>query len=203
MSDDKSAATGPDLTLGVATDTIADGKMLLGHVGEDPVLLARRGSTFFAIGATCTHYGGPLARRADGRGHRALPVAPRLLQSEDGGSAACAGAESGRVLVDRARRRQGFRARQSGTGTGRPSCTGFRVDAEDRDHRRRRRRFRRRGDAASSALPGQRRHVERRRCGAGGQAEPLQGLPGRERAGGVDPTARRRLLRRTGHRPAA
>jgi apoptosis-inducing factor 3 len=61
MSDDKSEATGPDLTLGVATDTIADGKMLLGHVGEDPVLLARRGSTFFAIGATCTHYGGPLA----------------------------------------------------------------------------------------------------------------------------------------------
>ena len=61
MSDDKSGATGPDLTLGVATDTIADGKMLLGHVGEDPVLLARRGNTFFAIGAACTHYGGPLA----------------------------------------------------------------------------------------------------------------------------------------------
>ena len=61
MSDDKSAATGPDLTLGVATDAIADGKLLLGHVGEDPVLLARRGRTFFAIGATCSHYGGPLA----------------------------------------------------------------------------------------------------------------------------------------------
>jgi nitrite reductase/ring-hydroxylating ferredoxin subunit len=61
MSDDKSAVTGPDLALGVAADTIADGKTLLGHVGEDPVLLARRGSTFFAIGASCTHYGGPLA----------------------------------------------------------------------------------------------------------------------------------------------
>ncbi len=61
MSDDRSKTTGPDLTLGVATDTIADGKMLLGHVGEHPVLLARRGDTFFAIGATCTHYGGPLA----------------------------------------------------------------------------------------------------------------------------------------------
>ena len=61
MSDNKSETTGPDLTMGVATDTIADGKMLLGHVGEDPVLLARRGDTFFAIGATCSHYGGPLA----------------------------------------------------------------------------------------------------------------------------------------------
>jgi apoptosis-inducing factor 3 len=61
MSSDNSGATGPDLTLGVATDTIADGKMLLGHAGEQPVLLAHRSNTFFAIGATCTHYGGPLA----------------------------------------------------------------------------------------------------------------------------------------------
>jgi apoptosis-inducing factor 3 len=61
MSEDKSEATGPDLTRGVTTETIADGKSLLGHVGEHPVLLARLGNEFFAIGATCTHYGGPLA----------------------------------------------------------------------------------------------------------------------------------------------
>jgi apoptosis-inducing factor 3 len=60
VSSDK-PETGLDLTSGVATDAIADGKMLLGHVGEHPVLLARRGNTFLAIGATCTHYGGPLA----------------------------------------------------------------------------------------------------------------------------------------------
>jgi nitrite reductase/ring-hydroxylating ferredoxin subunit len=35
--------------------------MLLGHVGEDAVLLARQGDEFFAIGATCSHYSGPLA----------------------------------------------------------------------------------------------------------------------------------------------
>jgi NADPH-dependent 2,4-dienoyl-CoA reductase/sulfur reductase-like enzyme/nitrite reductase/ring-hydroxylating ferredoxin subunit len=35
--------------------------MLAGHVGEEAVLLARRGEEVFALGASCTHYGGPLA----------------------------------------------------------------------------------------------------------------------------------------------
>jgi NADPH-dependent 2,4-dienoyl-CoA reductase/sulfur reductase-like enzyme/nitrite reductase/ring-hydroxylating ferredoxin subunit len=60
MGATQSATTGPDLTLGVAIETLTDGTMLAGHVGEDAVLLARRGSEFFAIGAACTHYGGPL-----------------------------------------------------------------------------------------------------------------------------------------------
>ena len=55
-------AMGPDLTLGMAVDDLADGGMLAGHVGEEAVLLARRGNEFFAIGATCSHYGGPLAQ---------------------------------------------------------------------------------------------------------------------------------------------
>src|SRR2546423_3326987 len=61
MSASQSEVTGPDLTLGVAIDTLADGKMLAGHVGQDAVLLARRGNELFAIGATCTHYNGPLS----------------------------------------------------------------------------------------------------------------------------------------------
>ncbi len=61
MSAGPSGTTGPNLAVGVAIDTLADGKMILGHVGDDAVLLARRGDEFFAIGATCTHYGGPLA----------------------------------------------------------------------------------------------------------------------------------------------
>src|SRR2546430_9961632 len=61
MSTGESNTTGPDLTLGVATDAIADGIMVAGHVGDEAVLLARRGDEFFAVAATCTHYGGPLA----------------------------------------------------------------------------------------------------------------------------------------------
>jgi nitrite reductase/ring-hydroxylating ferredoxin subunit len=35
--------------------------MLLGHAGGEAVLLARSASQVFAVGAHCTHYGGPLA----------------------------------------------------------------------------------------------------------------------------------------------
>src|SRR5947209_8359856 len=52
---------GPDLAQGVPADRLFDGGMVAGHVGEEPVLLARRGDDFFAVGATCSHYGGPLA----------------------------------------------------------------------------------------------------------------------------------------------
>lgn len=61
MSTEATASKGPDLTQGVPTETLDDGSMLAGHVGEDAVLLARRGDEFFAIGAECSHYHGPLA----------------------------------------------------------------------------------------------------------------------------------------------
>jgi apoptosis-inducing factor 3 len=52
---------GPDLAAGVAIVDVPDGGALAGRVGTEAVLLARRGDQVFAIGATCTHYGGPLA----------------------------------------------------------------------------------------------------------------------------------------------
>jgi NADPH-dependent 2,4-dienoyl-CoA reductase/sulfur reductase-like enzyme/nitrite reductase/ring-hydroxylating ferredoxin subunit len=45
---------------GIPESDLADGAMLVGQVGEEAVLLARRGAEVFAIGAACTHYGGPL-----------------------------------------------------------------------------------------------------------------------------------------------
>lgn len=53
--------SGPDLTKGIPVSSIADGAMLAGHAHGDAVLLVRRGDEFFAIGATCTHWGAPLA----------------------------------------------------------------------------------------------------------------------------------------------
>src|SRR2546423_3220671 len=53
---------GPDFEKGFNIDDVTDGKMLLGHAFGEAVLVARRGEELFAIGATCTHYGGPLAK---------------------------------------------------------------------------------------------------------------------------------------------
>jgi apoptosis-inducing factor 3 len=53
--------SGPDLKAGIASADLADGAMLLGQAEGEAVLLARRGREVFAIGATCTHYSGPLA----------------------------------------------------------------------------------------------------------------------------------------------
>lgn len=52
---------GPDLAAGVAASSLADGDKLLGQAKGEQVLLARIGDEYFAISATCTHYGGPLA----------------------------------------------------------------------------------------------------------------------------------------------
>src|ERR1700719_4189287 len=61
MGAQQSNPAGHDLAMGIPINDLPDGHMLAGHVGEDAVLLARRGNEFFAIGATCSHYGGPLA----------------------------------------------------------------------------------------------------------------------------------------------
>jgi len=60
MSNDSEQPEGPDFRRGVELASIADGAMLSGHVDDQPALLVRRGEALFAIGAKCTHYGGPL-----------------------------------------------------------------------------------------------------------------------------------------------
>lgn len=53
--------SGPDFTAGVALASIPAGGVLLGHVGDAPVLLALVDGKPHAVSASCTHYGGPLA----------------------------------------------------------------------------------------------------------------------------------------------
>ena len=56
----QSQLTGPDLKAGIAATELADGAMFVGHADGEAVLLVRRGKEVLAIGATCTHYSGPL-----------------------------------------------------------------------------------------------------------------------------------------------
>ena len=60
MGEEKTKLEGPDLAQGVALSGIAEGTMLLGHTQGEPVILVRRSIELFAVGAVCTHYGGPL-----------------------------------------------------------------------------------------------------------------------------------------------
>jgi apoptosis-inducing factor 3 len=61
MSGGDQKLAGPDLEQGIDAKGLADGATLLGHALGESVLVARRGAEVLAIGATCTHYGGPLA----------------------------------------------------------------------------------------------------------------------------------------------
>jgi NADPH-dependent 2,4-dienoyl-CoA reductase/sulfur reductase-like enzyme/nitrite reductase/ring-hydroxylating ferredoxin subunit len=60
MAEQQAAPNGPDLSQGVAAGDFK-GETLLGHVGDQEVLLVRSGAEIFAIDAHCSHYHGPLA----------------------------------------------------------------------------------------------------------------------------------------------
>ncbi len=60
MGESQQKPVGPDLSQGVSLDFLAEGQMFVGHVGEESVILIRRGQEVFAVGAHCSHYGAPL-----------------------------------------------------------------------------------------------------------------------------------------------
>ena len=61
MSDTPPPLQGDDFAAGIALDRIPEGGMLLGHAFGEALLMSRHGGALFAVGATCTHYGGPLS----------------------------------------------------------------------------------------------------------------------------------------------
>ena len=57
MADSK----GIDFSQGVPFQQLAESTPVAGHVGDDEIVIVRRGQNVYAIGAHCTHYHGPLA----------------------------------------------------------------------------------------------------------------------------------------------
>ncbi len=51
---------GPDLAAGIPLSSLEPNKAIVGHTNGENVLVVRIGDDVHAIGATCTHYGGPL-----------------------------------------------------------------------------------------------------------------------------------------------
>jgi nitrite reductase/ring-hydroxylating ferredoxin subunit len=56
-----SELSGPDFTNGIDSDDLDDDELLLGHAHGEAVMLARTADGVVAVGATCTHWNGPLA----------------------------------------------------------------------------------------------------------------------------------------------
>ena len=202
MAQEQMPPSGPDLTKGVGLGDFKDDK-LLGHVGDDEVLLVRSGGEIFAVGAHCSHYHGPLAEGLVDRRQRALPLASRLFRSAHRRGGAGAGAQPDRLLdggtarrphLCHAKARAAEAARHGGEG-------GY----AEKDRHRRRRRGRLCGgrNAAPARLWRQHRHGEQRCRAAGRPAQSVQGLSRRQRAGGLAAAAAGRFLWRKQNRLAA
>jgi NADPH-dependent 2,4-dienoyl-CoA reductase/sulfur reductase-like enzyme/nitrite reductase/ring-hydroxylating ferredoxin subunit len=122
MAEKKFQPSGPDLALGIALRTFTR-ETLLGHVGDQDVLLVRSGSEIFAIDAHCSHYHGPLVEGLvvgksircpwhhacfdlrTGEATRAPAITPLAVWQVD--------RENDRIFVRRKRERQKSRRRRS------------------------------------------------------------------------------------------
>lgn len=68
------AAKGPDFTSGFPLRDCPDEGTIVGRIGDTPALLSRIDGEFFAISATCTHYGGALAEGHIGKSDVRCPL---------------------------------------------------------------------------------------------------------------------------------
>jgi len=62
MGSDAKDLTGPDLAGGLPLGALADRQPFAGHLRGEPVILVKCDGEVFALGAHCSHYGGPLAQ---------------------------------------------------------------------------------------------------------------------------------------------
>ena len=189
MSSDSVQPEGPDFRHGVELSSIADGAMLSGRIDDEPVAACPPWRDTVR-GRSQMHPLWRAARRRRGcRRDDPLPVAPRLLQPEHRRGAARAGAA--------------IRCR-AGASSGSDGIVYVREKIE-RDAARRPSRPAEHarnpivivgggaaGNAAAETLrsegyAGPHHDAERRRSAALRPAQPVQGLPGRQGARGMDP----------------
>ena len=185
MAQEQAPPSGPDLTKGVAIGDFKDDK-LLGHVGDEAVLLARSGGEYSPSAPTARHYHGPLADGLVVGDTRALPLASRLLRSAHRRGAAAPGAQPAACWpVEERDGRSSSRKRKQEAG----ASAATRIAEAHRHRRRRRGRLCGGRDAAPARLCRQHRHAERRQRAAGRSAQSVEGLSRRQRAGGLGAAA--------------
>ena len=61
MGNQTAELTGPDLAEGIELSELTEGKPLLGHARGESLVCVRKGDEVLVTGASCSHYGGPLA----------------------------------------------------------------------------------------------------------------------------------------------
>ena len=101
MAEEQTLPAGPDLAQGIASGDFA-GETLLGHVGDQDVLLVRSGMRDFRHRRALQPLSRAARRRARGRRQHPLPLASRLLRSAHRRSSPRAGAEPACGLAGRA-----------------------------------------------------------------------------------------------------
>ena len=178
MSGANTSGNGPDLAQGIVTADLTDGVMLRAMSTTRRHCWPGAAPDLLAIGATCTHYGGP--RRLGSRCGRydTLSLAPCLFQPAHRRRVAAARAQRPAVLAGRATRRRGGGWR-SIAAAGAAVALRRRFAGVDRDRRRWRG-----GHAAAETLRRVRlcrsRDIAECRCRpAVRPAQPVQGLPRR------------------------
>lgn len=73
----------PDFRNGFPIRNLRDGSMISGRAEGEELVLVPRGHELFAIGAHCTHYGGPLAQGLIMGDTARCPLAPCMFQSPE------------------------------------------------------------------------------------------------------------------------
>jgi NADPH-dependent 2,4-dienoyl-CoA reductase/sulfur reductase-like enzyme/nitrite reductase/ring-hydroxylating ferredoxin subunit len=59
---EKTKLVGPDFAIGISIADLPENAPVVGHARDEAVVLVRTGAEVRAVGATCTHYGGPLGK---------------------------------------------------------------------------------------------------------------------------------------------